>query len=45
MAENPYNDGRCNIGATAQVKALHGRPQTQKPKKLEGNDLRAGKGK
>ena len=30
---------------TAQVKALHGRPKTQGPKKQEGNDLRVGKGK
>ncbi len=46
MAEqNPYNDGRLNIGAAAQVKALHKRPQGQKPKNIKGNDLRAGKGK
>ena len=45
MAENPYNDGRLNIGAAAQVKALHKRPGTDKAKVLKGNDLRAGKGK
>lgn len=45
MAENPYNDGRCNVGTTGQVKAIHNRPQTEKPKVLKGTDLRAGKGK
>lgn len=44
MADNPYNDGRLNIGATGDVKAIHKRPKTEAPKKLRGKDLRAGKG-
>ena len=42
MAENPYNDGRCNVGGAGTVKALHNRRQTEKPKVIRGNDLRTG---
>lgn len=45
MAEqsNPYLDGRLNLGATGEVKALHQKPQpSEKPTKLTGKDLRAG---
>jgi len=45
MADNPYLDGRLNVGGTAQVAAIHQRPTTEKPKKVTGNDLRTGGGK
>ena len=44
MADNPYNDGRLNIGQAAQVKAIHGKPEGgEKTKKITGTDLRSGK--
>lgn len=43
MAENPYLDGRLNIGQAAQVKAVHNKPSGEKAKKITGNDLRNGK--
>lgn len=44
MADNPYNDGRLNIGPGAQVKAIHPKPEGgEKSKKITGSDLRNGK--
>jgi hypothetical protein len=45
MENNPYLDGRLNIGASAKVEALHKpKPRESKPKRITGKDLRAGKG-
>ena len=46
MADNPYNDGRLNVGAVGEVKSLHGKKSVREKSTVKrGNDLRAGKGK
>jgi len=46
MAENEYLNGKLNVGPTAQIQAIHSKPQAaEKPVVMTGTDLRGGSGK
>lgn len=44
MADNPYQNGKLNIGPAAEVAAIHPKAKaSEKPVKITGSDLRDGK--